>query len=146
MDNKIIWIVLIIVVLLVLAFAFWGNSVVTPVLPPVGTTTSTTTSTTTPNATTTATSEKIFTVTGANFAFAPATLTVNRGDRVRIVFVNNQGLHDWVLDEFNVRTPQINTGQQAEVSFVADRTGIFEYYCSIGNHRAMGMVGKLIVN
>lgn len=31
------------------------------------------------------------------------------------------------------------------VTFVADETGTFEYYCSVGNHRGQGMIGKLIV-
>ena len=37
------------------------------------------------------------------------------------------------------------TGQIDEVEFVVDKAGTFEYYCSVGNHRQMGMVGKLIV-
>jgi uncharacterized cupredoxin-like copper-binding protein len=31
------------------------------------------------------------------------------------------------------------------VQFVADKTGTFEFYCSVGNHRQMGMVGTLVV-
>lgn len=31
------------------------------------------------------------------------------------------------------------------VTFVADTLGTFEYYCSVGNHRAQGMVGNLVV-
>jgi nitrite reductase (NO-forming) len=64
---------------------------------------------------------------------------------VKIVLVNKGGIHDLVIDGFNVRTPQIGDGKSAEVTFVVDKTGTFEYYCSVGNHRQMGMVGKLIV-
>jgi plastocyanin len=88
---------------------------------------------------------KEFTVTGSSFAFSPKTITVNKGDTVKINFVNSVGFHDWVLDAFNVRTPQINAGQSASVTFVADKTGTFEYYCSVGTHRQMGMVGTLTV-
>lgn len=85
------------------------------------------------------------TVTGKNFSFSPAEIRVKKGDTVRVTFINEGGTHDWVLDEFNARTAQIGSGQTANVEFVADRTGTFEYYCSVGTHRRMGMVGNLIV-
>ncbi|OGF26934.1 hypothetical protein A2477_04200 [Candidatus Falkowbacteria bacterium RIFOXYC2_FULL_47_12] len=88
---------------------------------------------------------KTFTVEGQNFSYAPNTITVNKGDKVKIIFKNIGGTHNWILDEFNVSTPIIQTGQSAEVTFTADKTGTFEYYCSIGSHRAMGMVGTLTV-
>lgn len=88
---------------------------------------------------------KEFTVTGKNFAFAPAAMTVNKGDRVRITFVNDSGTHDLVIDEFNARTKIIQGGAQETIEFVADKTGSFEYYCSVGQHREMGMKGTLTV-
>lgn len=90
-------------------------------------------------------STKVFYVNGKNFSFNPAEIKVSKGDKVKIVFKNESGFHDWVLDEFNVRTPQISTGESAEVEFTADKAGTFEYYCSVGNHRQMGMKGNLIV-
>lgn len=84
-------------------------------------------------------------VTGSNFKFNPAEIRVKKGDTVKIVFTNSGGTHDFVIDEFNVRTPVIEGGETAEVEFVADKTGTFEYYCSVGQHRQMGMVGNLIV-
>lgn len=88
---------------------------------------------------------KEFRVVGTNFAFSEKEITVNKGDTVRIVFVNEEGFHDWVLDEFDAATSQIQAGNQETIEFVADQSGEFEYYCSVGQHRAMGMVGKLIV-
>lgn len=90
-------------------------------------------------------SVKSFTVTGANFQFSPAEMRVQQGDTVRVTFVNSAGVHDWKLDEFNAATQVLQAGQQETVEFVADQAGEFEYYCSVGNHRQMGMVGKLIV-
>ncbi|MBI3485535.1 cupredoxin domain-containing protein [Candidatus Daviesbacteria bacterium] len=84
-------------------------------------------------------------VTGSNFKFEPSTLTINKGDKVKITFKNSAGVHDFVIDEFNVKTDTISGGQDASVEFTASKTGTFEYYCSIGNHRAMGMVGTLTV-
>jgi len=54
-------------------------------------------------------------------------------------------MHDFVVDEFGAKTDTLQTGQSDTITFVADKTGTFEYYCSVGNHRAMGMKGNLIV-
>jgi plastocyanin len=88
---------------------------------------------------------KTFNVEGSSFKFSPNEIRVKKGDTVKIVFNNTEGFHDWVLDEFNVKTKQIPAGQTDTVQFVADKTGTFEYYCSVGKHRQQGMVGKLIV-
>jgi nitrite reductase (NO-forming) len=88
---------------------------------------------------------KIIEVIGKNFSFSPAEIKVKQGDKIKIVFINQEGFHDWKIDEFNAATNKINAGNQATVEFVADKTGTFEYYCSVGTHRQMGMVGKLIV-
>jgi plastocyanin len=88
---------------------------------------------------------KEFTVTGGNFEFTPAAMTVKKGDTVRITFKNVEGFHDFVIDEFDVATKQIQGGAEEVVEFVADEAGSFEYYCSVGSHRAMGMKGTLTV-
>lgn len=88
---------------------------------------------------------KTITVTGKNFSLSPAEIRVKKGDKVKIVFQNESGFHDWVIDEFNARTQQFMGPGTQEVEFVADKTGEFEYYCSVGQHRKMGMKGKLIV-
>ncbi len=88
---------------------------------------------------------KIFDVVGGDFSFDVKEIRVKKGDKVKIVFENQEGFHDWVIDEFNARTPQIKAGKTEEVEFVADKVGTFEYYCSVGKHRQNGMKGKLIV-
>ena len=90
------------------------------------------------------TSVKEFTVEGLKFSFTPDLVTVKKGDTVRITFKNLDGFHDLVIDEFNVRTKQIPIGEET-IEFVADKAGSFEFYCSVGNHRAMGMKGTLVV-
>lgn len=72
-------------------------------------------------------------------------LRVKKGDTVRIEFTSTNGLHDWMVDEFDAATEQVPTDETTYVTFVADQTGTFEYYCSVGQHRANGMLGKLIV-
>ena len=88
---------------------------------------------------------KSFTVEGGNFTFTPNMITVAKGDTVRITFKNTEGFHDLIIDEYNVKTKQLSTGQEETIEFVADKVGAFEYYCSVGSHRAMGMVGTLEV-
>ena len=72
-------------------------------------------------------------------------LKVKQGDKVKIVFTNEEGFHDWVLNEFNARTKQIAAGNSETIEFVAGQKGTFEYYCSVGQHRANGMKGTFIV-
>lgn len=90
--------------------------------------------------------EKTFAIEASSFKFNPATITVKKGDIVKIVLTNKGGTHNWMLDEFEgAKTKTLQAGQTDTISFVADKAGTYEYYCSIGNHRQMGMVGKLIV-
>lgn len=88
---------------------------------------------------------KEFTIDAENFSFSPNTMTVNEGDTVRITLNNLGGNHDFVIDEFDARTEVISTGETETIEFVADKAGTFEYYCSVMQHRAMGMVGMLTV-
>jgi plastocyanin len=88
---------------------------------------------------------KEFVVEGSNYTFVPSQITVKLGDTVRVIFKNSDGLHDWRLDEFNAATKKIQGGQSETIEFVANKAGTFEYYCSVGNHRQMGMKGTLMV-
>ena len=89
---------------------------------------------------------KTFEVSGtASFDFDPAEIRVKQGDTVRIVFTSTGGMHDFVIDEFDVKTKILQAEESETIEFVASEAGTFEYYCSVGNHRQMGMVGKLVV-
>ncbi len=88
---------------------------------------------------------KEFTVTGENFSFIPSVMTVKKGDKVKINFKNQNGMHNLIIDEFAVNTGIIKSGEEKSVEFTADKTGSFQYYCSVGSHRAMGMWGTLKV-
>lgn len=90
-------------------------------------------------------SVKEFILTGSPFKFDVKEIKIKKGDRVKITFKNAEGFHDWVIDEFNTRTKQLQAGQQETVEFIADKTGQFQYYCSVGTHRQMGMWGTLTV-
>ncbi len=88
---------------------------------------------------------KEFTVIGSNFEFSPSVIKVKQGDRVKITFNNNQGFHDFVVDEYGVATKQTSSPTSEVIEFTAGKKGSFEYYCSVGTHRSLGMKGTLIV-
>ena len=88
---------------------------------------------------------KEFTVTGKKFSFSPTTLTVQKGDKVKITFKNIDGFHDFKIDEYGIATAQKQSPAEEVLEFTADKAGSFEYYCSVGEHRALGMVGTLTV-
>ncbi len=94
---------------------------------------------------------KTFTLVGDRFrffldGFENPVLRVKEGNTVRIVLASNDMPHDWVVDELNARTARVVKGEPAvSVEFVASKKGTFEYYCSVGQHRANGMKGTLVV-
>lgn len=86
-----------------------------------------------------------FNINGWNFDYSIKEIRVKKGDNVTINLTSIDGSHDWVVDEFGAQVERVQTGETASVTFVADSVGTYEYYCSVGNHRAMGMVGTLVV-
>jgi len=93
---------------------------------------------------------KTFTVTGKNYRFTSdgkesPDIRVTLGDTVRIEFSNVGGFHDFSVNAFKAATERISDGQSASVEFVADKKGTFDYFCSVGSHRSLGMMGNLIV-
>ena len=85
------------------------------------------------------------TVSGSNFKFVPAAFTVKNGQKVRLTFKNSGGNHDFVIDELGVSTKLLKSGEEQIVEFTPDKTGSFEFYCSVGKHREMGMKGMITV-
>jgi plastocyanin len=85
-------------------------------------------------------------IAGVDFSYDVKQIKVKQGDTVTINFKSNKGFHDWVIDEFASATERVTENDGiTSVTFVADEVGTFQYYCSVMNHRQMGMVGYLIV-
>lgn len=82
----------------------------------------------------------------SNFKFEPDAISVNEGDTVAITIKNTQGIHDFVIDELNVKSKTLKEGESEEITFVASKKGTFQFYSSVGQHRVMGMVGTIVVN
>ena len=84
-------------------------------------------------------------ISASNYAYSPEIIRVQNGQIVRIELSVVQGNHDWVVDEFDAATQVVTAGRTTAVEFWADQSGEFEFYCSVSDHRALGMVGTLIV-
>ena len=90
-------------------------------------------------------SVRTISLSAANFAFSEREIRVKKGERVRVELSITEGFHDFVIDEFSARTDRGSEGDTLVVEFVADRAGEFPFYCSVGNHRSLGMEGTFIV-
>ncbi len=89
---------------------------------------------------------KTFTLDSSEFKYDVTEIKVKVGDTVKITLTNSGKMpHDWKVDEFNAATKVIKNGEEDTIEFVADKAGTYEFYCSVGQHRANGMVGKFIV-
>ena len=74
-------------------------------------------------------------------------LKVHQGETVQINLVNGEGAqHDIVIDQFGARSDMVvGKGASSSLSFTANKTGEFTYYCSVPGHRAAGMEGRIQV-
>ena len=85
------------------------------------------------------------TVEAGAFYYKPATMTVKKGQKVQITLNSVDMMHDFNIDELGVKSAIVKSGETGTVEFVADKVGTFEYYCSVGQHRANGQVGTITV-
>lgn len=84
-------------------------------------------------------------VEAGSFYFSPKEIRVKKGQTVRVILTSKDMMHNFVIDEFDVMSPVTVAGNTSTIEFVANEVGEFEFYCSVGQHRQMGQVGKLIV-
>jgi heme/copper-type cytochrome/quinol oxidase subunit 2 len=78
-------------------------------------------------------------------SFTPGELKINPGDRVTIELVSTDVVHGLSLDGYDFEL-KADPGQTATGTFVADKSGIFRFRCSVacGNLHPF-MIGKLQV-
>lgn len=88
---------------------------------------------------------KTITVEAGSFYYKPAVMTVKKGETVKIVMTSKDMMHDFNIDELGVKLPVTKSGDTQVVEFTPTKTGTFEYYCSVGQHRKNGQVGKITV-
>jgi len=89
--------------------------------------------------------ERTFRIQASRFAYAPAVLQVNPGDRVTIELVASDVVHGLSIDGYNLQTTA-DPGKTARLTFMADQEGTFRFHCTVpcGNLHPF-MNGKLEV-
>lgn len=88
---------------------------------------------------------RTITMEAGSFYYTPNVIKVKKGETVRIVLNSVDMMHDFTIDELGVTSEAVKGGESDTIEFVASEAGAFEYYCSVGEHRANGQVGTLIV-
>jgi heme/copper-type cytochrome/quinol oxidase subunit 2 len=89
--------------------------------------------------------ERFFRVEASQYAFTPAVLKVNPGDRVTIELASTDVVHGLYLDGYDLKV-MADPGQTATLSFIANQSGMFRFRCSVtcGDLHPF-MIGKLYV-
>ncbi len=73
---------------------------------------------------------RTFRVEASQYAYSPAELHVNPGDRVTIELVSLDVVHGLYIDGYGAPV-EADPGQTATLSFVASRQGSFRFRCSV---------------
>lgn len=87
----------------------------------------------------------VITVEAGSFYYKPNLIQVKKGQKVKLTMNSVSMMHDFNVDELGIKVPVTKSGSSATITFTANKVGAFEFYCSVGQHRANGQVGKLIV-
>ena len=84
-------------------------------------------------------------MTAKKYEFAPAEITVTKGQQVKIEVTSLDRTHGLAINDYNVDV-KLKKDEPVTVEFVADREGEFTFkcsdYCGLGHRK---MKGKLIV-
>ncbi|MFA4906233.1 MAG: cupredoxin domain-containing protein [Candidatus Margulisiibacteriota bacterium] len=84
-------------------------------------------------------------VVAKRYEFIPQTIEVNAGRPVRLVLTSEDVTHGFAIKEFGIDN-QIEPGKETIVEFTPDKTGTFDFHCSVFCGLGHGgMKGKLIV-
>jgi len=89
--------------------------------------------------------KRTFRIQASQFAYSPAVLSVNPGDRVTIELTATDVVHGLSIDGYDLETKS-DPGQTARLTFVANQQGSFRFRCTVtcGNMHPF-MIGKLQV-
>ena len=89
---------------------------------------------------------KEFSIIAKQWEFQPDTITVNKGDLVKLTIESVDVNHGIKISEFNINE-RLNPGETVNIEFIADKTGEFSFFCSVPCGSGHGsMKGTLIVN
>lgn len=86
------------------------------------------------------------TVEGSEYEFNPHRIEVEKGQEVTITFRNVGTIaHNFVIGALGVRTPTIQPGSSASVTFTPKEADVYGFWCAVPGHEDAGMKGRLIV-
>jgi cytochrome c oxidase subunit 2 len=89
---------------------------------------------------------KEFRVIAKQWSFSPSTITVNKGDKVRLILSSPDVAHGIGIIGYDVNE-YIPAGQESTVEFVAENDGRFNIYCNVHCGSGHGnMKGTFVVN
>lgn len=84
----------------------------------------------------------------SDWAITPSSIELRKGEPVKLI-VRNDGPteHDIVIAGLgvNVQTAVLKAGQTQTLTFTPQQSGRIEAYCSVPGHKALGMVGDVII-
>ena len=68
------------------------------------------------------------------------------GQTIKVKLTNNGKVpHDFVIDELDINSGLIAPGDSEIISITSGQlANTYYFYCSVGNHRGLGMFGKFI--
>ncbi len=81
-----------------------------------------------------------------NFGFNQDSVTIKKGDHVRLIFTSTEGTHGVRIPDLGLSTKAFSAGEEQILEFTATNAGIFNYFCSVpcgSGHR--DMQGQLVV-
>lgn len=89
--------------------------------------------------------ERSFQVAASSYAFSPAEIRVNPGDRVTISLTSTDVVHGLYIDDYDLQI-SADPGQTETLTFAANKAGVFRLRCSVtcGDLHPF-MIGKLRV-
>ena len=82
------------------------------------------------------------TVTAKYAVFEPATITVAKGETVKLTVTSTGGSHTFTIDELGINIA-VGSGQTTTKEFTVEKAGTFSFYCAVQGHQDAGMVGIL---
>jgi len=87
----------------------------------------------------------VVSVSAFEFGYEPPSLRLPADTTIELTLSNSgSGLHDFMIDGQAIETKRINGGETDTIEFKL-KQGTYTFYCSVGNHRALGMEGVIIV-
>ncbi len=81
-------------------------------------------------------------VTARYASFQPSTITVTKGQTVKLTLTSRDTPHTFTIDELGINI-SVGAGQTVAKEFTVEKAGTFTFYCAVPGHRDAGMEGTL---